>query len=158
MKDNKKSVYAICDNWGRCKIGIAKFPQSRLVGLQTSFSDKLSLVYKTEPMEDARLVERICHRELKDLKIRGEWFKISNDVAITTIKTAIDIVNKGDAQLVLAPKTYKYNRIGFSLSEKEEEFLKEIRANYENKFSTRIPLSELLRILIKEKYSELTHN
>lgn len=60
------------------KIGIAINPEARLSKLQTSTHDKLELVHKTK-VDDMREVELSLHQKYASKRIRGEWFKLSDE-------------------------------------------------------------------------------
>lgn len=66
-----------------CKIGLAGDPRARVSGLNTGRADEARLVYATDGMPYARAqaVERRAHVQLEPLRIRGEWFATSPDIA-----------------------------------------------------------------------------
>ena len=71
-------LYVIGD--GFCnKVGIAKDPNMRLKQLQTGHPNQLELLetYKLRSKADAFELERAVHRELAEMRARGEWFNAS---------------------------------------------------------------------------------
>lgn len=60
------------------KIGRANYPSSRLETLQTGSAATLILVAEYKNMGD---LEGECHKRLKHLRVRGEWFWFDDDVA-----------------------------------------------------------------------------
>lgn len=64
------------------KIGCAKDLQRRLQGLQIGFPYPLIVVgYITAETQDAaRKLERRLHRQFKDERFRGEWFRLTDGI------------------------------------------------------------------------------
>lgn len=60
------------------KIGYSTNPKSRLNDMQVGRAEKLKLVasVECENRQKAKKEERLAHQACKDLRIRGEWFKI----------------------------------------------------------------------------------
>lgn len=95
-------IYAIADgdSW-RCKIGIAKCPESRLRQLQTGNASYLQLVY-AEGCKDRKMAERceaLCHAFLCEDRIRGEWFKINPQLAALLIAASVAIPDDMEAYI-----------------------------------------------------------
>lgn len=84
-------LYAICDeSTGHIKLGYSLNPEERLRELQTGNSGALRLVHRARIREDrARPVEQRLHLELNHLRVRGEWFKLSESKAKGMIDYAI---------------------------------------------------------------------
>ena len=93
--EQHQKIYVI-SGVNKCKIGISSAPTSRLNDLKTNCFEELTLAYASELHTNARLVERVCHRLLKDKKLKGEWFNISSKEAIELVTKAINLVNLGD--------------------------------------------------------------
>lgn len=55
------------------KIGVSHNPSTRIKQMQTGNSNKLHLL-DSIPVDDAYKVERKLHHELRQYKVRGEWF------------------------------------------------------------------------------------
>jgi hypothetical protein len=66
------------------KIGIASDPYSRLVELQVGCPYKLELLSVKYPA-DAGLAEELMHSRLDQYRVRGEWFKLPNDLLANLI-------------------------------------------------------------------------
>lgn len=75
------------DDTSPVKIGFSKHPEKRLKQLQTSCSQPLVLFHKEELKADAiRQYERVIHRELGYLKMKGEWFNLNPKDAALQVK------------------------------------------------------------------------
>ena len=59
------------------KIGIAINPDERRHHLQTGSSEKLYLVGFWVPATSAKFLEQEFHSLFGDLRVRGEWFKVT---------------------------------------------------------------------------------
>lgn len=152
---SEKRVYVI-EGSGKCKIGIGIIPESRLKSVQVhNFDEIFKLAYQSAKHEKARLIERLVHRNLKWFNIKGEWFSVDKDIAIKAIREAIEIVNNGSQKEYLAPKTYQYKRLFFSISKEDKEKLNLIRLYYQSKSTTRITLTEVFRQLIEKTHKEI---
>jgi hypothetical protein len=84
-------LYAIKDlNSGLIKLGYSLDPRARLRELQTGSSSPLHLVYY-ESVGDlpARLLEKELHRDFAHLRVRGEWFRLSDSEARNFIQWCI---------------------------------------------------------------------
>lgn len=80
-------LYAIKDlHTGLIKLGYSTDPRSRLRELQTGSSSPLHLLYyeSCEPGR-AALLERQLHKDLNHLRVRGEWFRLSDSAARNSI-------------------------------------------------------------------------
>jgi hypothetical protein len=93
QEKNFQSVYVAASESGLVKIGISFDPEERIKALLTGHGVGLSVAH-IERMDEniARLVERTAHRLLSDHRSNGEWFKVSADVAISTVSMATSIV------------------------------------------------------------------
>jgi Meiotically up-regulated gene 113 len=76
-------LYAIKDlHSGLIKLGYSSHPRDRLRELQTGSSSPLHLVYyESCSSSRAGLLERQLHRDLSHLRVRGEWFCLSDSEA-----------------------------------------------------------------------------
>lgn len=72
-------VYFIKDESGRTKIGSSIDPENRLKQLQTSCADRLTLIGSIKS-DEHKFIEKKIHKQLKDLRISGEWFGIARAV------------------------------------------------------------------------------
>ena len=75
---------------GPVKLGISADPDSRVRQLQTGHSEQLQ-VFHREPVNEDRikLFERLLHRDNRHHRVRGEWFNISVDHAISYVQFTI---------------------------------------------------------------------
>ena len=83
------AVYAISAvTTNLIKIGYSETIRSRFSGLQTDSPVELSLDYVLwcPDKNVAKIVEEACHNNLSKRRIRGEWFDISLQDAITAIE------------------------------------------------------------------------
>ena len=75
-------LYCISDG-SLCKFGYSVDPLRRLKSLQTGSSSQLQLVHCILVEEDqGRVLERTFHREYAYRRVRGEWFRCSEQEAV----------------------------------------------------------------------------
>jgi len=68
---------------GPVKLGISNNPDKRLKQLQTAFPGVLEVRYKTAvPSDKVKIFERLLHRDMSFLRLRGEWFSMNVQQAI----------------------------------------------------------------------------
>jgi hypothetical protein len=70
------------------KIGIAANPANRCRDLQTGTPLELRVLHSLE-VEDALAIEAVVHSLLEAARIRGEWFKIGFEAALSAIGDAL---------------------------------------------------------------------
>lgn len=78
--------FIVCGSGRAVKIGRANDVESRLAALQVANHDDLKLIASFAAPEE---VERLLHGVLAEYRIRGEWFRCSDDV-LTVAEAAID--------------------------------------------------------------------
>lgn len=78
-------IYVISAGPTDHKIGIANDPRSRLLQLQVGNPNLLRIVFTIQLIDAAR-VEGEVHTALRNTWIRGEWFLVSADKAVSTIR------------------------------------------------------------------------
>lgn len=73
---------------GSVKVGVSSNPKKRLSTLQTGTEHRLNLVH----VSDATIVasEKKVHELLNESCIRGEWFNVSTDAAISTVSCVVN--------------------------------------------------------------------
>ena len=71
------------------KIGASHEPQERLD--QANTWGDFESIYESEEVTDCAKLEKEVHQSLGRYQVKGEWFKVSEDLAINTIK---EIVNE----------------------------------------------------------------
>lgn len=77
--DRTGYVYVIQDGAGLCKIGRAKDVKKRLQTLSTASSSPLTLIAFWE-CENAGQREATMHEFWSDVRVRGEWFRIPDNI------------------------------------------------------------------------------
>ena len=79
-KTGFSSVYVIGQKAGPYKIGIATDLKGRLSALQTGSHMNIQLLYSSKkvPYDEAAKAEKMLHTQYKNVRIRGEWFNVSN--------------------------------------------------------------------------------
>ena len=87
-----KHVYAMQRADGAVKIGISGDLRHRCFSLKAQTRQNVEVSYKTDIRDDARLVESVAHRLLKDKQHLGEWFWVSVEEATAAISHAVDII------------------------------------------------------------------
>ena len=93
---NKMCVYVISAETGHVKIGIAGEPASRRKALQNAHYEVLTLRHFVRcTTKEAPVFEREAHLLLSDKWIRGEWFRVSVEDAISAVEVAMRNVRLG---------------------------------------------------------------
>lgn len=90
MSDRAGFVYVIQDEHGLCKIGRARNVKTRLQTLSTASSSSLTLI-AAWACENAAARESALHDEWRDYRVRGEWFRIPEEV-VESWRTGADSV------------------------------------------------------------------
>jgi len=87
-------VYAIGSEDGPVKVGITQNLGSRLRSLQTGSPQKLELiwVYTTWDRAVAQRMERQFHDVHADVRLTGEWFQLSADLASESLETQVQFM------------------------------------------------------------------
>ena len=76
--DRAGFVYVIQDESGLCKIGRTRDVSKRIRSLSTGCSSELKLV-ASWPCRDAGEYESILHETWRDVRVRGEWFALTDE-------------------------------------------------------------------------------
>ena len=87
----ERTIYVIAASpEGPVKLGISNDASKRLKQLQTG-QDKTLVLYAEEKCRatHTHLLEKLLHKQLAHYRIRGEWFEIDVDTAISEVKFAI---------------------------------------------------------------------
>jgi hypothetical protein len=94
-------IYVICEGLDAevSKIGISKNPDRRVRQLQTGHPLPLVVAHREE-VDDKKVkgLERLIHRQLTHLRLKGEWFSLSPADAILEVKHAL--IRYGDQEEV----------------------------------------------------------
>ena len=88
-----KRVYVVHRRGGPTRIGVSKDPAARLKDLRSP--DELSLVWEESRQNDAQQVERAAHYLLREKHLGGEWFDVSPENAVSTVRRAIKLIEDG---------------------------------------------------------------
>ena len=92
VDDPRGFVYIFKDHMkreGLYKIGASHEPQERLD--QANTWGDFESIYESEEVSNCAKLEKEVHQSLRKYQVKGEWFKVSEDLAINTIK---EIVNE----------------------------------------------------------------
>ena len=92
VNDPRGFVYLFKDHMkheGFYKIGSSYKVRKRLD--QASVWGDFESIYESEEVTDCAKLEKEVHQSLRKYQVKGEWFKISEDIAVNTIK---EIVNE----------------------------------------------------------------
>ena len=92
VNTNKKYVYLI-EFFGFHKIGVSNDPFRRFKDLETAFPVDGELLAFGH-FEDAYDAERRFHKVLKDSRVKGEWFKLSNEKVLFVAKKMEYLLNE----------------------------------------------------------------
>ena len=89
--DSRGYVYIFKDHMksdGLYKIGASHEPQERLD--QANTWGDFESIYESEEVADCAKLEKEVHQSLRKYQVKGEWFKVSEDIAINTIKELVN--------------------------------------------------------------------
>ena len=89
--DSRGYVYIFKDHMksdGLYKIGASHAPQERLD--QANTWGDFESIYESEEVTDCAKLEKEVHQYLRKYQAKGEWFKVSEDTAINTIKELVN--------------------------------------------------------------------
>lgn len=71
---------------GPVKLGLSRHPEKRVRQLQTGCSEPLSIFHIEEVEEDrVKIAEKALHRLLNHKRVRGEWFDLSVEEAVSEV-------------------------------------------------------------------------
>jgi len=85
-----QKVYVIYnEEFNITKIGISDDPYNRMNTLSMECGCELTLCFHTDPLDDAPRYEKLVHNALSDKRKRGEWFRVTPEEAIKTVKDVI---------------------------------------------------------------------
>ena len=87
VDDPRGFVYIFKDHMkreGLYKIGASHEPQERLD--QANTWGDFESIYESEEVADCTKLEKEVHQSLREHQLKGEWFNITEDLAINTIK------------------------------------------------------------------------
>jgi hypothetical protein len=149
----KRKVYVIQDD-DKCKIGISIHPGLRMQSMYAATSKELKLVYETEKLDDARLIERTTHRILKGFRIRREWFKVTPETAIAAINEALSAVKQNTQKRYLSPVLATYKKFQIYISPEEHEKLIFLINILEKEQQKRLSYAASFRLLINKIYDQ----
>ena len=91
VDDPRGFVYIFKDHMkreGLYKIGASHEPQERLD--QANTWGDFESIYESEEVADCAKLEKEVHQSLRKHQVKGEWFKVSEDLAINTIKELVN--------------------------------------------------------------------
>lgn len=91
-EEQEVKVYAISDG-DLIKVGFSGNLRGRLTELQAASPRPLT-VCGDRTTERARAVERVAHYLLREQRVRGEWFNVSPEQAISAIDEAVRLVEE----------------------------------------------------------------
>ncbi len=83
-----QGVYVIRRQSGQTKVGVSGNVRIRLSMLQNASSEPLLLDYSERVVGDAAVLERQVHERLDAHRLDDEWFDVSTEKAIETIRQA----------------------------------------------------------------------
>ena len=83
---NWKHIYAMLADDGKVKIGISKCVHDRVRKIENSKGVKITDYSYTEKCSNPYMIEQMIHEELKDFRHFGEWFTVTFEHAVSTMK------------------------------------------------------------------------
>ena len=84
-------IYVVEKESGAVKIGISQDVEKRIRTLSKQGGFKIMNLFYTNPCSNAREIEHQMHIKYKGFRIDGEWFKVSFDDSVKSLK---EIFNK----------------------------------------------------------------
>lgn len=90
------SVYVIGQDGGPKKIGIAGNVRARFNVIRSASLVDVAILHDRPIGEDAWKVEGHAHRLLQAKRIRGEWFDVTTEEAVSAIDAAMECVANGE--------------------------------------------------------------
>lgn len=80
-----------------CKVGLTWDAKKRLRGIQAANHQPVELVavYPVPP-QGTEWAEREAHQRLAEHRVRGEWFRVSKEVACAAAQDAVNYVQFGN--------------------------------------------------------------
>lgn len=88
-------VYVISDGAGACKVGVSRSPERRLRQLQSAASRRLHIA-RSVPTVSAIAVEAYTHWLLREARLAGEWFRVTEEAAHVAVVAAEAAVARGE--------------------------------------------------------------
>ncbi len=144
-------IYVISAGYYKIKIGYSKSAERRMKAMQGHTADNLTLEFKSEPLYNYNLIERTAHKILKSYKLKGEWFSVTPDVAIETVKEAIKLVQEGREKEIFVNKKYVYDKLTISVMGVDKELFLKIKHKLEEKHKIDMSMSQIVSNLIRER-------
>lgn len=95
------SVYVASAASGLVKIGMSANPDVRVKNVWTREGDGAELVFAMRSAR-ARVVERVAHMLLREHRYHGEWFDVTPQAAIDAVAAAVELVEEGRHEPILA--------------------------------------------------------
>lgn len=87
IQGDTRSVYIISNNeLNRVKIGFSNNVESRFNNIRTQSGCIMTLEYYTDPIINYSQVEKMMHKVFKKHRYIGEWFNITIEEAVDTLK------------------------------------------------------------------------
>lgn len=85
-----QSIYVVEKESGAVKIGISQDAEKRIRTLSKQGGFKIMNLFHTNPCSNAREIEHQMHIKYKEFRIDGEWFKVSFDDSVKSLKEIFD--------------------------------------------------------------------
>jgi Meiotically up-regulated gene 113 len=81
-------IYVIKGDRDNVKIGVTKYPETRLAQIQTGLSQKIDYAFIAPTSGNAYAIEKEAHAMLARHRLNGEWFDASPELAIAAVAGA----------------------------------------------------------------------
>jgi hypothetical protein len=152
-----KHVYAMQRADGSVKVGISEDPDRRKGGLISETRQSVSLIFATAARSDARRVEDIAHKILRDGHQTGEWFVVPIESAMSAVSQAVEIVE--GLRLDTTKTIPKINKRSTPLRESKRHYHVSVGDPQagrleEDAKAEDISVQELIRRIISEHYKK----
>ena len=135
-------IYVIGTENGPKKIGISVSPERRLDEIQVGNHASLSVLWSVPfPAHEVQGVEQNAHRLLKEKRLAGEWFAVSQEEALRAIERARNMPKPKPDPSWAANWSRKIIALPIDMLKEVDDF------RFGNRISTE---TEAIRLLIRE--------
>lgn len=105
------NVYAIQSETGPIKIGVSANPGARLGQLTKMQPHGACIIHIAKvPRDKAYPIEAAAHALLKEKRLQGEWFDVTQEQAIAAIEYAINAIERGETAKQMLLRRMQDNR------------------------------------------------
>lgn len=85
-------IYVMRDVNGPAKIGFSKSPVARRSQVSSDASATITIPFAAMVDGNHRVLERMAHEILRDKRVAGEWFDVTDEAAVDAVRKAADVL------------------------------------------------------------------